>query len=199
MWSYNPQIENPHWIYPGDRIRMKEGGGPSSATLGEGFVSRQSLVPPGTIFLRNRGYIEDKRSDVWGTVAGSPDDQMLLADGDEIYLHIEGDREMKVGQELTVFTPERKPEAGDAKGDIVEIKGTARVTSYDSKTHVARARITESLDVIERGDLIGACGQAVRRGSAGHEHQGCEGQDQRRGEAGGSHRPASDRVHRQGP
>jgi nucleoid-associated protein YgaU len=26
LWSYNPQIKNPHWIYPGDAVRLKEGG-----------------------------------------------------------------------------------------------------------------------------------------------------------------------------
>ena len=26
IWSYNPQIQNPHWIYPGDQVKLHEGG-----------------------------------------------------------------------------------------------------------------------------------------------------------------------------
>ncbi|MFH1809864.1 MAG: LysM peptidoglycan-binding domain-containing protein [Pseudomonadota bacterium] len=27
IWSYNPEIENPHWIYPGNRVRFYPGAG----------------------------------------------------------------------------------------------------------------------------------------------------------------------------
>ena len=32
MWSYNPQITNPHWIYPGDVIRVAPPGGAPTPT-----------------------------------------------------------------------------------------------------------------------------------------------------------------------
>src|SRR6185312_7029251 len=30
VWSYNPQIANPHWIYPGDKVKFSGQGGPSA-------------------------------------------------------------------------------------------------------------------------------------------------------------------------
>src|SRR5215203_5118971 len=30
VWSYNPQIVNPHWIYPGDQLRMRDPNDPQS-------------------------------------------------------------------------------------------------------------------------------------------------------------------------
>jgi hypothetical protein len=162
VWSYNPQIENPHWIYPGDRVRLREGdeGRASQALTGGGFVARRNVVGEGTIFLRNLGYIEDGKREVWGDLVGSPDDQMLLTDQNEIFVRMKDDHaDVRIGQELQVFSPERKPEAGSARGQVVDIKGTVKITSWDPKTKIARAQVTESLDVLERGDLLGPVGR----------------------------------------
>ncbi len=160
VWSFNPQIQNPHWIYPGDRIRMRVGGAPSSQTVtGEAFIRRQAMVPQGTVFLRDQGYIADEAREVWGRVFGSPQDNMLLAQGDEVYLEINKDHDVRIGQEFTIFEKTRRPEAGDSKGYIVRFKGTARVTRWNEKTRIAQATVTESLDVIERGALIGPIGR----------------------------------------
>lgn len=159
VWSYNPQIENPHWIYPGDRIRMRLGGGPATTTTGGGFIRRQNVVPSGTIFLRDYGYVGNEKEEVWGLLAGSPDDQMLLSDGDEVYLQIDKDHDVRIGQELSLFRRLRKPEAGKSKGYVVAIKGTVRVSQWNPETRVARAEIIESLDVIERGESVGPIGR----------------------------------------
>lgn len=161
IWSYNPELQNPHWIYPGDRIRLQpsEGtdSGPSrasSTTLGGRFVGRSRTVPPNTIFLRDEGYLDDEASDVWGQISGSPDDQMLLSYGDNAYLEIPQGHEARPGLELALFRPIARSQPDD-KGTMVSILGTARVDQWDPKTRIARARITESLNVIERGVKVG--------------------------------------------
>jgi len=171
IWSYNPELQNPHWIYPGDQIRMQANAvnAPPATTTEPGagargqnpnrFVGRGRGVPANTVFLRDQGYIDDDVKDVWGEVSGSPDDQLLLSDGDNTYLEIKPEHDVKVGQELTVFRPLVRTFKGDAKGTLVAILGTARVDKWDPQTRIARARLTESLDVIERGAKVGPVGR----------------------------------------
>lgn len=162
VWSYNPELQNPHWIYPGDRVRLRppgaEAGGErrmlsAPAVLGRG-AGRGPSVPPDTVFLRDRGYLDDEASDVWGEIGGSPDDQLLLSDGDAAYIEVAAGHEPAPGQELSVFRPTSRAPAGE-KGTMVAILGTAKVERWDPKTRVARARLIESLDVIERGAKVG--------------------------------------------
>lgn len=173
IWGQNPQITNPHWIYPGDQVRMlapgESGeqslytrlgrGGPQSKTLfsGRGGLGRDET--PKTVTLRDQGYLGDPQKDTWGEVAGAAEEQMLLAEGNTVYLVLREGASTKPGDELTVFRRVRKPEevpgARNPPGEIVAINGTVRVDSYDPKTRVARARIVESLDVIERGANVG--------------------------------------------
>lgn len=156
IWSYNPQIQNPHWIYPGDQVKLRPGATnivsptPEPQQYGS-LVDRRRQVPPGTIFLRNEGFIEDEKQIQWGEINGSHADKMFLTDFDEVYLKIEGDHDIKIGQELTVYRPIRS--AGGGK--IVQIQGTVKVDQWNPEDRVARARVVETLDVIERGARIG--------------------------------------------
>jgi len=111
IWSYNPQLQNPHWIYPGDQIRLTLGGNTAtmpgrSLPLGEGnLIEQRRMVAPDTVFLRDEGYVEDEKGDNWGEVSGAPEDHMLLGDFDQIYLRVSKAHEVKIGQELTIFRP----------------------------------------------------------------------------------------------
>ncbi len=160
IWSYNPQIENPHWIYPGGEVKLRAGAKDAVASATEtpagGAVANKGLVakqrvPSGTVFLRNEGYIEDEGSQNWGEISGAPVDKMFLTDGDEIYVRMAGDHEVKLGQELTVYRPVKR--VGD--GTLIEIQGTVRVDQWNQKEGIARARVTETLDAIERGARVG--------------------------------------------
>src|SRR5262249_54215149 len=107
VWAYNPQIQNPHWIYPGDRVRLREAAGAGAEEQGARFAfgSRRSAVPPQTVFLRDVGWIDDPKEGAWGEVSGAPDDQMLLSENDDVYIQLENEHDVTLGQELTIWQP----------------------------------------------------------------------------------------------
>jgi hypothetical protein len=171
VWSYNPQVVNPHWIYPGDQLRMRDPNDPSSqrrellgaSTPGGGSRQAGGRVPPSTVFLRDQGFLGDPKRDVWGELAGAVEDQMLLSDGNHVYLLMRPGVTLRPGQQLTLFTPIRKPDdvpgARKPPGEIVSVKGTIKIDQFNPKTRIARGEVIESLDVIERGFKVGPVGR----------------------------------------
>lgn len=152
IWSYNAQIQNPHWIYPGDQVKLKGGAGDLAPVPSKGtsVTDRRRQVPPETVFLRNVGFIEDDQQN-WGELNGAREDKIFLADFDEVYLRIASGHDVKMGQELTVYRPIKNV----GGGKLIQIQGTVKVDQWNEKDRVARARITETLDTIERGARIG--------------------------------------------
>jgi hypothetical protein len=176
IWAQNPQLQNPHWIYPGDQLRLREGGSVTAAgdapaavggirggTLGSGTTGRAALVPPETVFLREMGYIDDPSQDVWGQVVGAREEQQLLGDSNRVYMILRPGAQVQLGQLMTVFEDVRDPPAPNGArrppGKIVAFKGTIKIEAWDAKTRVARGEVVESLDAIERGAKVGPVGR----------------------------------------
>ncbi len=170
IWSMNPQVENPHWIYPGDQLRMQPGDGSSiydrlaagngngQGGAGQGLINRRQRLSRDTVVLRDQGYIGDLNNDTWGQVAGSPEEQMFLTEGNHIFLLFKPEKAARPGDELTLFRPVRTEKVEGARkvaGDVVQVLGTVKIRSVDPKTHVASGIITESLDIVERGAKVG--------------------------------------------
>lgn len=149
LWAQNPQILNPHWIYPGDRIRLRDTsfhiGGPDRA------------VAPETIFLRDYGWVDDPDKDTWGELVGSPSEHMIVDNEIEVYIQLDDDVKVELGDELSIFRPLKTwtGEEADAAGELVSVRGTAVIDKINNKTHIVRAKITETIDTIERGNLVG--------------------------------------------
>lgn len=169
VWSYNPQVVNPHWIYPGDQLRMRDPNDPQTqrrealAALGAPLASGRGGFAPSSLFLRDQGFLGDPKRDVWGEVAGAVEDQMLLSDGNHVYMMMRPGVELQQGQTLTIFNPLGKPlEVKGARkppGEIVSVKGTIKIDQFNPKTRIARGEVVESLDVIERGYKVGPIGR----------------------------------------
>lgn len=180
LWSYNPEITNPHWIYPADQVRLSPsrlatdqaiakvsdtGGGEGTAT--PGMVSGTEAAPsvvvpmsarkPGSVFLRDQGYLDEEAMGTVGQVIGGNEEQMMLATSDQVYVRFKKDHDVRAGQQYAVFRDiydwERDPEE---TGKLVRIQGTVVIRSYDREKRVARGVITESLDPIERGYYVAA-------------------------------------------
>ena len=55
LWSYNPQIENPHWIYPGNPLRLAPAGTEAPARI---EMVAGDVVPPREVDDLTRGNLD---------------------------------------------------------------------------------------------------------------------------------------------
>lgn len=153
VWSYNPEITNPHWIYPLDRIRLRaEGSAPATLATDPTSVRAPRRAERGSVWLRDQGYLDEEALRNTGVIIGSPEEQMLLSNFDEIYIRFDAGAQVQVGREYTIFREiERSQREPEEQGTLVRIFGAARLRSYDRDRNIGRATITEALDPIERG------------------------------------------------
>jgi hypothetical protein len=175
LWSYNPEITNPHWIYPLDHVRLSnralDAAPPTAATptvdnngkfnepkhgLPDDLAPRVTvpsrLLKDGSVFLRDQGYLDDAAIQASGQIIAGNEESMLLADSDNVYIKFKPSTKVAVGQNYTVFRTMKKWERDPGeKGTLVGIIGTVLIRSFDNQKGVARGVITESLDPIERG------------------------------------------------
>jgi hypothetical protein len=159
LWSYNPEVTNPHWIYPRDQLRLMPGGQAQLASQAEISTTARRGVQPGTLFLRELGYLDAEALEQSGEIIGSPTDHMLLSPFDSVYVRFSGDRteRERPSGEFTIY---RAYEAAERErgeqGTLVRILGTVRIDRYDEDRRIAQATITEALEPIERGYRVAA-------------------------------------------
>lgn len=173
LWSYNPEITNPHWIYPGHVLRLREGAtggfvgepgaaaGKTSKLLRRGSgLARQR----GTVIVGEQVYLDKDALHEAARIVGAPEDHMMFSPSDEVYLQLKSDENLPEGKELLVFRRLHRSElvhksghhsnrvymAGDG-GEVVRVLGALRVQSVDPDKRIARAVVTEAIDPIERG------------------------------------------------
>ncbi|RYZ33796.1 MAG: LysM peptidoglycan-binding domain-containing protein [Myxococcaceae bacterium] len=176
VWSYNPQIANPHWIYPGNNVKFYPGGEevPSRVEAGNlptddmeapQDVSGASLVtvvgkigydPSAARPVTTKGFVTARELDEAGRIDGSPSEALMLSAPSRVYLRFKKRGAAKVGESYVVYhtvEPVKHPVTGAKAGFLTELLGTVQVTAINDD--VVTARIMETWDPIERGNYVG--------------------------------------------
>ena len=159
LWSYNPQVTNPHWIYPGDTIYL----GPQSDNA-------ISIAPPiespkfKSTSAKSRGMIMvpgiylSKLPETRGHILFSDQEKNMITANDDVqvdWVDIEMRKKVSVGQKFTIFS-ESKPvrnEDGDPMAYKLIRLGSLEIIDHHTDT-LSTARITQASREISRGDII---------------------------------------------
>lgn len=179
MWSYNPHITNPHWIYPGDIVYLEEarerqrradrGGGEGGRDEGDDGVKEGLRLVTG-------GFIVREEPEFVGRIVASPKEARLLGQydscwvgfGDEGYTDRERDQMKKknirdlgdpgdVSEKDRFAIVEDQGELEDDDGNVIGHKylvlGSLVVTKRNEEK-LDTAHIDQSWREIERGAYL---------------------------------------------
>ncbi len=160
IWSYNNKITNPHWIYPGDMLWLVPPRAvPAAISMSSAPAAAVAQPRPKAILVRNRGFVDTETLKQSGTLIGSREEMMMLSQYDEAYVQFPDAREIRAGDEFSIFEVLRDVDSiedpGSEMGKLVEILGVVRVTQYDRNKDLAKVIIDESFRPIERGSMVG--------------------------------------------
>ncbi|WP_224361897.1 LysM peptidoglycan-binding domain-containing protein [Hyalangium versicolor] len=133
VWSYNPEIANPHWIYPGNKVRffpageevpsrVETGTAPADSMVveegevqaatelgpanGESLVSVSGVISykaSGATLVTTRGFVTSKEVDEAGKIDSSFSEMEMMSFPDTVYLRFKKKVDAKVGDRYLVY------------------------------------------------------------------------------------------------
>jgi hypothetical protein len=155
LWSYNPQLTNPHWIFPGDIIQVREPQPPSRTTIvwSESRYTQRKVDLE--ILARYVGYLPQRAFEESGQITFARETRETLGEYDEVYIEFAVDTEVKKGQKFTIYRYEKElehPETDDLVGHKIRHLGVLKVLDADQR--FVKALIVRSYEEIYRDDLV---------------------------------------------
>lgn len=161
LWSYNPQITNPHWIYPGDTIFLEPHSEVAELSTAPEPPKKTEFVTTkktssGTFYIP--GFYIDKLPETRGHILYSDQEKHMIAPGDDVqvdWVDVEMRKKVKNGQRFTVFS-QSKPvidEDGDEMAYKLIRQGLIEIVDKRDDT-LSTARVLQASREIERGMLI---------------------------------------------
>lgn len=153
VWSYNPNITNPHWIYPDAQVRLRPGDEDVIKTAPRGFsYSKMRSRHAGAVYTAEYGFLNKDALKDSGIVIGANEEQMMMVDTDDVYVRFRDEVKPQVGGVYTVFRRIKKSEREpNEKGELIRIIGEVLLDDYDDRRNVGRATVINAIEGIERG------------------------------------------------
>lgn len=169
VWSLNPHITNPHWIYPGDEVRLRDdeeaepnpSAEPDDSSMDIAGAPPSEGEPSGPLTtsfrLRQTAFVDQADLAVAAEVDGAPSERELLVEGDTLYIDDVGAAELRRGETYAIYAEKqdvKHPDSGEVVGAYVKLLGELEIESLGEGER-AVAEITSSVDVVERGSRVG--------------------------------------------
>lgn len=153
VWSYNPEVTNPHWIYPDLELRLRPGDEDVIKTAPTGF--RRVSARRGedeAIYMAEYGFLDGDALKDAGYIIGGNEEHMMMVDTDVAYVRFNEGVEPQIDKVYTVFREIEEFERESLeKGTLVRILGEVRLQDYDDRRRVGHALVVNSLEGLERG------------------------------------------------
>ncbi len=175
VWADNPQVSNPHYIYPGDvlvfnPIEEKPSAGGMAAFTPEPTGPRMIPTEPAIggarvrfvprewehqVYVRYVGFVTEAEIRAAGVIRNSREERELLGELDEVYIDFERLPRVRPGDRWTILELTKDlyhPIYGRKIGTKVDILGVVDIRAVSRK--VAMGVIVRSYKEIERGSLV---------------------------------------------
>jgi hypothetical protein len=160
LWASNPHVTNPHWIFPGDVLRLSAGAAaaPKAPAAGSGMrltSNRKGSLDSKSVLLRETGFIDIKALAESAKISGSKEEKIMLATGDQAYVNFTKDRPLQAGERYSVFladtkNPVRAPDTGEILGYLVRVYGDILIDQV-AERNVGRGVLMDLSEPVERG------------------------------------------------
>lgn len=157
LWSFNPHITNPNWIFPGDIVYLVPPKPKPPEREGYRVTEARYAVGPQweQVLARRIGFVSKEEFLGSGIIRYSREEKAWLSQTDELYVEFKTARKIKPGDLFLVFRAEDEVVHPITKKDLgykVRYIGIARVTSTD--TELNRVVLLRSYEEIARGDRV---------------------------------------------
>lgn len=182
VWSYNPEIANPHWIYPGNEVRFYgqgeevptqvEAGEPEEQNVDEGEMYDDKVTATGQIGYRVKngqavllpGFVTSDEIEESGRIFGSFSERIVLTYPENIYVEF-SKKAPKLGETYVIFRNEGEvihPITLRPVGYFTSVLAEAKVVRIDGEKR-ASVQIVKQYDEVRRGDLLGPAGEPLMK------------------------------------